>query len=287
MAVEELSVAPAWTEIDWSVHARDAWIDGRRLHYVDYGSGPAIVLIHGLGGSWQTWLYNIPTLGLTHRVIAIDLPGFGQSDVLPPPAEMATHARAIATVLDELGVGPSTVVAHSMGGVVAIKLQGVRPDLVAKLVLANAGGIRLTPRRLALIVNGFRLFDRYVNRRPGAMRAIARRPRLRRLVFGGFVVDPGVLSGPFAAEVIPAFAAPGFVGALIAASKVAPEIDPSAIRCPVLLVWGAKDRILPLAAARELCRSLLDARLVTIENAAHGPMFETPDEFNRAVMRFV
>jgi pimeloyl-ACP methyl ester carboxylesterase len=277
--------APDWTEIDWSVAIRDATIDGRRVRYVDYGAGSPILLIHGLGGSWQNWLYNIPTLGLEHRVIAVDLPGFGRSEPLPAPAAMETQAEVLAALLDQLGIGPTTVVAHSMGGIVAITLLGLRADLIDRLVLANAGGVHLSPARLAAIVNGFRVAARVLNR-PAVIRAITRRPRLRQLVFGGMMANPRALTGRFAAEVVPGLGAPGFLDALTAAAKASANIDPDAIRCPVLLIWGAQDRILPLAEARELCRSLLDARLVVIEGAGHAPTFEQPEQFNRAVMSF-
>jgi pimeloyl-ACP methyl ester carboxylesterase len=284
-SIGDLPAAPEWTEIDWSGEVEDARIDGRRVRYVVRGAGSAIVLIHGLGGSWQTWLQNIPTLALEHRVLAVDLPGFGRSDPLPAPAEMATHAEVIAELLDGLGITAATVVGHSMGGLVSIALLGRRPDLVARLVLADGGGVPLTRLRLAAIVNAFKVVGPVVHR-PNVIRAIARRPRLRRLVFGAFLVNHDALSGRFAGEVVPAIAAPGLIGAVLAASNVADRIDPGAIRCPVLLLWGESDRILPLAQAREMCRSLLDARLVVIERSGHCPMFEAPRQFNRALLSF-
>jgi pimeloyl-ACP methyl ester carboxylesterase len=277
--------APKWTELDWTGKVKDAWIDGRRVRYADHGTGPALLLIHGLGGNWQTWLMNIPTLGLEHRVIAVDLPGFGHSDELPPPAEMTTHADVLGKLLDGLEISSATAVGHSMGGLISIVLLGRRPDLVERIVLANGGGVPLTRARLAVIVKGFKLFDRLL-KRPGLIRAIALRPRLRRIVFGGFMSNFDNLRGPFAAEVVPAIAAPGFLGAVIAAGSVVGDVDPAAIRCPVLLAWGARDRILPLAGARQLCRALLDGRLVVFEHTGHCPMFEAPDEFNRAVLEF-
>jgi pimeloyl-ACP methyl ester carboxylesterase len=280
-----VAAAPAWTELDWSRIVKDARVEGRRVRYADYGSGSPVVLIHGLGGSWQTWLLNIPAVAQAHRVIAVDLPGFGRSDPLPSPAEMATHADVLGELLDGLGVTGSTVVGHSMGGIVSIVLLGRRPDLVDRLVLANGGGIPLTPARLALIVNSFKAFDRLLQR-PGFVRAIARRPRLRRLVFGGFMANHEALRGPFAAEVVPAIAAPGFLDAVVAAAKIAAGVDAGAITCPVLLAWGAKDRILPLGQARKLCSALLDARIVVFEGAGHCPMFEAPVEFNRALLEF-
>lgn len=276
----------AWVDIDWSAHVHDAVIDGRRLRYADYGTGPTIVLVHGLGGSWQTWLKNIPALAGEHRVIAVDLPGFGASETLPAPAAMTTHAAMLATLLDDLGVPAATVVGHSMGGLVALQLIETRPDLVERLVLANAGGIPLGALRLQLIVGGFKLFH-MAFARTGVLQAIARRARLRRFLFGGFMGNHAEMSGPFALEVVPVMFAEGFIGAVVAAAKVAGlPVKTDEITCPVLLVWGAQDRILPLAEARILAAALLDGRLVVLDGVGHCPMFEAPTAFNDAVLMF-
>lgn len=279
----------AWEAITWSGLVHDARVAGRTVRYADYGEGPAVVLVHGLGGSWQTWLRNIPALATHHRVIAVDLPGFGASHALPAPAEMATHADVLATLLDDLGLASAAIVGHSMGGLVALQLLAARPDLVDRLVLANAGGIPLGRIRLAAIVGGFKVFHR-VFAREKVIRALSTRPRLRRLLFAGFMGNPSAMAGPFALEVVPLIFAPGFVGAVSAASRVAGSVDAGAITRPVLLVWGTRDRILPLEQARRLHAALcdlgVDARLVALDGVGHCPMFEAPDLFNEAVLRF-
>jgi alpha/beta hydrolase fold len=73
---------PHWTDIDWGPSISNRLINDLRLRYLDCGSGPALVLLHGMAASWQWWLENIPTLAQHHRVIAVDLPGFGQSEPL-------------------------------------------------------------------------------------------------------------------------------------------------------------------------------------------------------------
>jgi len=278
-----------WQAITWSGSVHDVRIDGGTVRYADHGAGPAIVLIHGLGGSWQTWLQNIPALAREHRVIALDLPGFGASHALPAPAEMATHADVLATLLDRLGLTSATIVGHSMGGLVALELLAARPDLVERLVLANAGGIPLGRVRLAAIVGGFKVFHRVFARDP-IIRALSTRPRLRRFVFAGFMGNPAAMAGPFALEVVPLIFAPGFTAAVSAASRVAGTVEAGAITGPVLLVWGTRDRILPLTQAQRLhgalCDLGVDARLVALDGVGHCPMFEAPDLFNEAVLRF-
>jgi pimeloyl-ACP methyl ester carboxylesterase len=84
-------VVTHWTAIDWRPSIRNRLVGDRRLSYVDYGSGPVLVLLHGMAASWQWWLENIPTLAQRHRIIAVDLPGCGNSETLPAPAEMSAH----------------------------------------------------------------------------------------------------------------------------------------------------------------------------------------------------
>lgn len=276
---------PHWTTIDWERHVRDAVIDGLRVRYVDYGEGSPIVLVHGLGGSWQTWLENLPALGRRHRVIAVDLGGFGLSDVLPAPATMATQSERIVTLLRQLDVGPATVVGHSMGGIVALGIVAAAPEAVSRLVLANAGGIPLSPARVAIVVTGFKLFDAVFGR-PAVMRAVARRSRLRNMLFAGFIGDPRTMTAALAAHVVPAIAAPGFVAAVIAASQVVRTLNAEEVECPILLIWGAADRILPLAGAELLVTQLRDGELVVLDGVGHCPMFEAPERFNAALLAF-
>ena len=244
-----------------------------------------MVLIHGLGGSWQTWLENIPALAMRHRVIAVDLPGFGGSESLPEPAEMSAHADVLASLFAQLDIEAPTVVAHSMGGLVAAQLAATRPHLVGRLVLANAGGVPIGRLRLQLITRGFR-FVNIVAGRPDILRAVARSEPLRTAALSTMVADPRRVSPELAAEIFPMISAPGFLGAVRAASGEVGKIDLADLQCPVLLVWGDKDPILPMRLANELTTNIPHARLTVIRNVGHCPMFEAPHAFNRAVLDF-
>src|SRR3954469_21804403 len=107
----------AWMDVDWRAHQRFVEIDGRRVDVVELGSGePAVVFVHGLAGSWQNWLENIPHFAAGHRVIAFDLPGFGASEVPRDKISIPGYGRLVDTLLDRLGVGPARVVGDSVGG---------------------------------------------------------------------------------------------------------------------------------------------------------------------------
>lgn len=276
---------PDWTRIDWRPQIREAQVQGRRLRYLDRGSGPAVLLVHGLGGAWTTWLENIPLLSAENRVIAVDLPGFGGSEPPPPDSGIDVYSDALAALLDRVGVETALVVGHSLGGLVSCRLALTHPDRVRALVLVNAGGVAMGRAQLAAIVRGFLAFN-VVFSRPGAMRAFARRPRLRRALLSGFLRNPGAMGPELASETLPLMAAPGFETAVRAGAEAAGDPGVERIAAPTLLLWGRHDRVLTLAQAEALVSTLPDGRLEVVEEAAHCPMFERPAEFNAALGAF-
>lgn len=274
-----------WAAMNWAPYLRHRTIDGRQLCYVDYGKGPPIVLVHGLGGSWTSWLENLPALAERHRVIAVDLPGFGASEVLGPGSPLEAYGHVVAQLIDELAITPVTLVGHSLGGLIVQRVAVDHSLLVERLVLVNAGGITLTPFRLALLVRAFMAFYAVV-KKPGVLHSAARRRWARWLLLAPMVSDPGSISPELARETIPQIASPGFLAAVAAGASGISAVDPAAIRCPVLLLWGREDRVLPVQQAEELERLLPDARLQVFDDAAHCPMFEVPELFNDALLAF-
>jgi pimeloyl-ACP methyl ester carboxylesterase len=283
------SAAPAplaWTEIDWTPHVRKTLIGGRRFQYLDYGEGPVLLLVHGLGGAWQNWLENLPALGREFRVIAVDLPGFGGSDPLPPPAAMETHAEVLAVLLDRLGIDRVIIVGHSMGGLVTVLFAKAHAERCHGMVMVCAGGIELGWWRLQAIVQGFTLFNAVMSR-PGVVRALALRPRLRNLLMSGALGDPSAVSPALASQVLPPMAAaPGFLGALSAGSKAVAQARAEDIGLPTLMIWGEQDPILPVKRAQELAEAMPNASFVAFPGVGHCPMMEVPRAFDEALLTF-
>jgi pimeloyl-ACP methyl ester carboxylesterase len=275
-----------WFAVDWAARTHDVVLHGRRLRYVDIGDGPPLILVHGLGGSWQTWLENLPALATQHRVVALDLPGFGRSEELASPIEVSDLVSTVCELMDALGIGRAALGGHSMGGLIALCLATSHPERVSELVLVSAGGVRLSRMRLALIVKSFTAFHALFQVR-GVPLAFARRPLLRRALLSAALDDWRRLTPELAAEIIPPMSAPGFIPAVHAAANAADSVDPKLITSPVLLIWGRQDRILPIETARALCNDLADARLVVLDRVGHCAMFEEPDEFNRMTLAFL
>jgi pimeloyl-ACP methyl ester carboxylesterase len=117
-------------------------VRGIHLSYIDQGSGSrTLLLVHGLASNGGFWRYNIPALAKTCRVIAVDLPGYGQSDKGPYPYTMTFFADVLSDMINTLGLGRITYVGHSMGGQIGIHFALRHPSQLDRLVLASPAGV--------------------------------------------------------------------------------------------------------------------------------------------------
>jgi pimeloyl-ACP methyl ester carboxylesterase len=280
-----VDAANAWRRIDWHRHLNEVRVEGRRLTYVDYGDGPPVLLVHGMAGSWETWLANIPALAERHRVIAVDLPGFGGSDPLPVEEAFDGYVGSLCALLDELAIPSVALVGHSLGGLVALSFAAQEPARSRCLVLVSGGGVELSPIRLRAIQIAFRCLAA-VLAVPGAHRLLTTR------VIGRLVMAPAVHAGrdvppDLLRRMVPQRVSPGFMDAVRRGSEQLTVLDLRLVTAPALLIWGRHDRILPVAAGEQLDRSLLQSRLVVIDGAGHCAMFERPAEFLELATNFL
>src|ERR1700739_740579 len=185
-----------WQSVDWSTHTHDVTIRGRRIRYAEVGSGPAGVVIHGQGGSWQFWLRVIPKMVGYGRIIAVDLPGFGQSEPIAAEHDVfGVHVATVAGLLDHLGLAKAIVVGHSMGGLVSLQLTCDHPERISGLLLTNAGGANISPGRLRWILTVLRVFNAIFSI-PWVPRVVARTRWLRAALFCAGVNDRRTFSEP-------------------------------------------------------------------------------------------
>src|SRR3954464_1892535 len=105
-----------WLDVDWREHQRWIEVAGTTVNVIELGEGDPIVFIHGLSGSWQNWLEQLPVFARDHRVIAFALPGFGASEMPAEHISISGYGRFVDHLLVRLGVGRAAVVANSMGG---------------------------------------------------------------------------------------------------------------------------------------------------------------------------
>src|SRR5262249_45255415 len=134
-----LSAVEAAPRADFAIQYRR--VHGYRRAFVYAGSGPALLLLHGIGDSSETWRALLPTLARTHTVIAPDLLGHGRSDKPRADYSVAGYANGMRDLLSVLGIDRATVVGHSLGGGVAMQFAYQYPERCERLVLVATGGI--------------------------------------------------------------------------------------------------------------------------------------------------
>ncbi len=280
-----------WMDINWREHQRWVTIDGRRVNVIELGSGPPIVFIHGLSGSWQNWLEQVPVFAREHRVITFDLPGFGASQMPAQKITISGYGRFVAALLDELGVSAAAVVGNSMGGFIGIELAIRFPERVERLVLVSAAGLSIeylrNERALALLgvaENRLAAYSGWVASRSDTL---ARRPGARRLIFGIVAHRPERLPGPLVAEQVRGSGKPGFLPALDALTDYPIRDRLGEIACPTLIVWGAEDKLVPARDADEFARLIPNSRKVVWPETGHVAMLERPAAFNALLEAFL
>nr|PZN30478.1 MAG: alpha/beta hydrolase [Chloroflexota bacterium] len=232
-------------------------VGAARIAYQIAGDGPPLVLIHGLSGSARWWRRNVLALAEGFRVYTVDLIGFGgsrgrQAFVLD---EAAAH---LARWSEQLGIGRASFAGHSMGGFIAADLAAGFPDLVDRLVLVDAAALPIG-----------RGYAQHALGLAGALRFS--RPSFLPVLVGD-ALRAGLWTVVAAAR-------------QLLASDLTVRL--SDIRAPTLLVWGERDRLVPVEVGRRLQEALPGSRLEIIARAGHNPMWDRPEEFNRLVLEFL
>lgn len=266
---------------------RIAEVRGTRLRYLAGGEGEPLVLVHGLGGAAANWLALVPLLLPERRLLVPELPGHGGSDPLPAARSLNAFADRIGLLLEHEGFAPAPVVGHSLGGAIALRLAIRRPEAVSALVLAGAAGISSATRnaRYALTITGIVKPGRKIA--PHRAR-VAESPLLKRLVFGRWgAADPPAL-GPDLVEALLAGPARHTDTVSAARALVRDDLRPDLehVRCPALVLWGARDNQLPVEDAFEYARRLR-APLRVIADCGHLLTAERPDACADAIRRFL
>jgi pimeloyl-ACP methyl ester carboxylesterase len=277
-----------WLDIDWQAHLHSCSVHGSRVNYVEMGQGPPVILIHGLSGCWQNWLENIPHLAGRHRVIAVDLPGFGESELPNEEISIPGYGRFVDAFLGEVGVERAALIGNSMGGFIAAEATIAHPGRVEKLVLVSAAGlVRVGNRQLYALERAARLFHPLTAAFLARREYLVRRPKLRKRMLYGVVRHPALIAPELAYEVASGAGKPGFLDALNAAVNYDFRDRLPSISIPTLIVWGGNDRVVPVAGADQYEELIPNARRVIFEDTGHLPMLERPGRFNQLVEEFL
>jgi pimeloyl-ACP methyl ester carboxylesterase len=272
--------------------ASTATLHGHELSYVDVGTGSAVLFVHGLLGSHQHWRHLIRTLAADHRLIAPDLFGHGASAKPLGDYSLGSHAATLRDLLDRLGIEKVTLVGHSLGGGIAMQFCYLFPERVTRLVLVSSGGLG---RELSLLLRAAAL--------PGAelvLPVIASRWLRNRVgTVAGGLSRLGLRAGSDLAEAwrgLDGLGEPESRRAFLATvravidpggqSVTARDHLPMAVAMPTLLVWGAKDRIIPSWHAVTAQQGFPGSRIEIFQGAGHFPHLDDPQRFAGLLAEF-
>lgn len=258
---------------------------GLRVHVRDTGprDAPAILLLHGFGSSLHSWDDIATALEDAFRVIRLDLPGFGLTG--PDPTGDYSDTRGgvvLAALLDALGVSRAQVVGSSMGGRIAWRFAADHPSRVERLVL--------------MAPDGFASPGLEYGRAPkvGPLMALLPHTLPQFLVKGGMApayADPAALTQALVERYHAMLLAPGVRRAVLDRMRqhrlVPPEPILARIAAPTLLLWGAKDAMVPATNAADYLRAMPDARALVLPGIGHVPMEEAPAQTARALRDFL
>jgi pimeloyl-ACP methyl ester carboxylesterase len=264
--------------------------DGCAIHHVDAGprDGETVVLIHGITATHRYWRANVQALARRRRVIALELPGFGRSDKPAAPYTTPWFVSMLAAFLDGKGIARPHLVGNSMGGQIAMLFALTHPRRVDRLVLVDPAGATAWPRRLFdLALGGAELALRGGRVPPTPTFALA---ALFHLVFPGRPDLARRYTRSYAAVTSTA-EFPHYLRAGVRAARgvlATPLLSRAReLGAPTLIMWGARDHLLPVTAARPLRRRIPHARLLIYRESGHCPMVDQPERWNRDVELFL
>jgi pimeloyl-ACP methyl ester carboxylesterase len=239
------------------------------------GTGPPLVLLHGLGLSRRSWDPVLPALAERFDLIAVDLPGFGDSAPLPAHAEPtpAALAAAVAELLDDLGIGDPHLVGNSLGGWLALELAEIRP--AASLTLLSPAGLwrNRTPRYDRVTLRASRLLARHAG---GLLCRLVGFRAARVLVLGQSHGRPTRMTAKQARTTIQALGRCAGFDATLAATKDRHYRATSALDMPISVAFGSRDLVLLRRQSRHLDQLPRHAVLRELPGCGHVPMFDDP-----------
>ena len=255
-----------------------ATVYGAKIHYVEAGSGPVVVLLHGLGGNTTNWAFNIAPLAAKYRVIVPDQIGFGKSDKPLINYRISTYVDFLDAFLKELKIERASLVGNSMGGWVAAAYTLAHPEKVERIVLVDAAGFSFA--------QGFdtsQLIKLNPSTREG-MKELVSRVFYNKIIF----MSDAFIDSSMAARIN---AGDGHTIRSITESIIRREdfLDNrlSAIKQPTLIIWGREDGLLPLADAERFKKEIPNSQLIIFDQCGHVPQVEKAADFNAAVLKFL
>jgi len=274
----ELRAKPSTAAQDSQVADKFATVFGAKIHYLEAGSGPVVILLHGLGGSVSNWAPTIGPLSQKYRVIAPDQIGFGKSDKPMLNYRVGTLVDFLDGFYKQVGVQKATLVGNSLGGFTAAAFALAHPEKVDKLVLVDAAGFTVTGDIDPRVLNGLN---------PSTRQQVK---DLIGLIFynkQAFSSDAAVDSF-FASRVTAGdgYTIQRFIDS-IGHNEDMLDGKLGAIKQPTLIIWGREDGLTQLTMGQRFNKEIAGSQMLIIDKCGHVPQLEKAAEFNAGLMKFL
>lgn len=254
---------------------------GQKINYVEAGSGPTVILLHGLGGDTTNWAMTVPALASKYHVFALDQIGFGQSDKPLINYRVATLVEFLAGFYKKLGIEKASLVGNSLGGWTAAAFAIAHPDKVDKLILVDAagysnkrwGGPEMT-KELAMGLN------------PATVEGL--KQSLSLIFYNKAMITDQFAETAFAAKLKrgDGYTINAFIDSILRGEDYL-DGKTKTIKAATLVIWGREDALTPLGIGEAFAQDIPGAQKVVIEKCGHVPQLEKAVEFNAAVLKFL
>lgn len=282
LAPFELGAAGAWLKAYPEILPQQIEIEKEKIHFIQIGKGPDVVLLHGIGASLFIWRFTILQLAKNHRVTALDLPGFGRSTKLDRgDYGLDAQRRRLTKFMDALNIRRADLVGSSMGGALALWLAHEDPKRYPKVAaLAPATSPEIIPRRLSQAVARAPLTHKALNR--FTMKMI-----LSYVLTKRDLITPETIEAYLEPYLDEGLSVRTFLAALqLLGDRRMPQCF-AGLESDVLLVQGARDRLVTMSSIRRLAKILPSAKLAVSSTGGHHIMEDEPEWTTAQLLRFL
>ena len=257
--------------------SKEVLVFGQKIQYVEAGSGPTVILLHGLGGSSVVWNFNIGPLAEKFHVVVPDQIGFGKSDKPLVNYRIRTYVDFLDQFCKQLKIERATLVGNSMGGWIAAMYTASFPDRVDKLVLVDAAGYA-PPKD----VDTRAFFGLNPTTRAGT-KILLSKVFYNKAFQTDAAIDQAIATRMAAGD---GYTIKSITESIIRGEDFLDDVVKT-IKQPTLIIWGRQDGLVPLANGERFNKGIAGSKMVVIDECGHIPNTEKPGEFNAALLKFL
>jgi pimeloyl-ACP methyl ester carboxylesterase len=273
--------------LDFTDHYTE--VDNLCIHYWDEGSGPTVLLVHGVGVSVESWSPTIEGLSTKYRLIAFDIPGFGKSarSARRDIYSLKYSGWLIKSFVDKLGITQFALAGNSLGGILAIQLALTYPNIVKKLILVDSAGLGHEINPGASLVTIWPIGELVIHPTRPFVTFLAK----------SLLYNDELVTDEFVDRMLMISQIPGTKEAMLRILRTGVNItgqfqlfnksELCKIAVPTMIVWGRQDKALPMSQAESALQAIPNARAVILDKAGHAPQLDRPETFNQLLSEFL